>query len=559
MGDRARALGIVPDLLRPRAPTWTRCATRATTRSRRRSTLIARLCGAQAAQARRRATRGPTRTADKAVIVYSGMLHNDLSPAAGARGVELRAGARRAGRRAAGVDRPRRARVHRRRRDVARAAVGRALRPRAARARRRRSSARPTAATSSSSRRRPRCGRGRPSEEPLGRGAGPTASRTTTRGAGIAAHVGARARRRAAPRCARTADARLDPHARPGGRPCPRRPRGVRDRRAARPRDAHARKELPRLAARASTGDFTRRPTSSLTRATRRDVARGARLVRERALRGGAVRRRHERRRRRRAARGRRVARRGRRSTCARWTACSRWTRTSRAARIQAGATGPAARGAARGARAHAAALSAELRALHARRLDRDARGRALRDALHAHRRPRRVGAHGHAARRLRDAPAACVGRGPRARSARARLRGHPRRHHRGVGARAPAAALPRVGERALRRLRARGGARRGPSRRAACTRRTAVCSIRARRMLNGVPADGGAVLLLAFESADHALRAVDRARRGDLRRSRAAARAAGSRRGSTSAAATRAPRRGGRRSSTRRTCRARS
>ena len=67
----------------------------------------------------------------------------------------------------------------------------------------------------------------------------------------------------------------------------------------------------------------------------------------------------------------------------------------SRAARIQAGAHGPGAGGPAARARPDAAPLPAVVRVLDARRLDRDPRGRALRDPLHPHRRPGRVGAGG--------------------------------------------------------------------------------------------------------------------------------------------------------------------
>ena len=77
-------------------------------------------------------------------------------------------------------------------------------------------------------------------------------------------------------------------------------------------------------------------------------------------------------------------------------TGCWRWTAASRAARIQAGATGPALEDQLRAARPDAAPLPAVVRALDARWLDRDPRRRSFRDALHAHRRPRRVGARGH-------------------------------------------------------------------------------------------------------------------------------------------------------------------
>ena len=124
--------------------------------------------------------------------------------------------------------------------------------------------------------------------------------------------------------------------------------------------------------------------------------------------------------------------------------------RASRAARIQARRARPRARGPAPPARPHAAPLPAVLRVLDARRLDRDALGRSLRDALHPHRRLRRVAARGDADRRRRDAAPARLGRGARARPPLHRLRGHARRHHRGVDAAAGPAALPRVGVGAL-------------------------------------------------------------------------------------------------------------
>ena len=73
------------------------------------------------------------------------------------------------------------------------------------------------------------------------------------------------------------------------------------------------------------------------------------------------------------------------------------------------------ARGAAQGARAHAAPLPAVVRVLHARRLDRHPGGRALRHAVDAHRRPRGVGARDHAVGRLGEPPAARLGARARA------------------------------------------------------------------------------------------------------------------------------------------------
>ena len=61
--------------------------------------------------------------------------------------------------------------------------------------------------------------------------------------------------------------------------------------------------------------------------------------------------------------------------------------KTSRAALIEGGTYGPALEAQLRPHGAHAAPFSAELRIFHARRLDRDARRRPLRDALHPHRR----------------------------------------------------------------------------------------------------------------------------------------------------------------------------
>ena len=129
-----------------------------------------------------------------------------------------------------------------------------------------------------------------------------------------------------------------------------------------------------------------------------------------------------------------------------------------------------------------AALLSAVLRAVDARRLDRDARRRALRDRRDAHRRPRRVRARGHADRRVGVAPRAELGRRAVAGPDAARLGGDPRRHHRGVDARAPApeGALARGG--ALRRRSAPGFSRCGRSRSRACGRPTAASSTPRRR-----------------------------------------------------------------------------
>ena len=141
--------------------------------------------------------------------------------------------------------------------------------------------------------------------------------------------------------------------------------------------------------------------------------------------------------------------------------------RTSRAARIQAGVLGPALEDQLRPHGLTLRHFPQSLRVLDARRLARDPLGRALRHALHAHRRPRRVDARGHArpasseSRRLPG-----LGRRSVARPAVPRLGRDPRRHHRGVDAAAgpPALAGLRRASRfadydARRRRRARGRA----------------------------------------------------------------------------------------------------
>ena len=109
--------------------------------------------------------------------------------------------------------------------------------------------------------------------------------------------------------------------------------------------------------------------------------------------------------------------------------------------RARAGAGGAAAP-----ARADAAALPAELRVLHARRLARHPRRRPLRHPAHPHRRPRRVDAGRDAGRDQRVVAAARLGRRALARPAVPRLGGDPRRHHRGLDAGAGPAAVQGVG-----------------------------------------------------------------------------------------------------------------
>ena len=151
-------------------------------------------------------------------------------------------------------------------------------------------------------------------------------------------------------------------------------------------------------------------------------------------------------------------------------TACSRSTRVSRAGAHPGGRDGPRARGAARPARADAAPLPAVVRVLDARRLDRDARRRPLRDARHAHRRLRRVGPRGHAARRA-GSRAGCPGRRrPVARPDAARLGGHARRRSPRRGCACSRGPRHRASARgALRRLRRRRRAPCGRSRSRAC------------------------------------------------------------------------------------------
>ena len=123
---------------------------------------------------------------------------------------------------------------------------------------------------------------------------------------------------------------------------------------------------------------------------------------------------------------------------------------------------GAGAQRAARRARSHPPPLPAVVRVLDAGRLDRDAGRRPLRDRLDPHRRPGRVGAGDHPERCVGEPQAARVRGGSEPRPDADRLRGHPRRDHRGLGAgaRPPAAqALRRRRVRLVRRRR-RGGAR---------------------------------------------------------------------------------------------------
>ncbi len=164
-------------------------------------------------------------------------------------------------------------------------------------------------------------------------------------------------------------------------------------------------------------------------------------LVRRGRRGGDSVRRRDQRRRRGRAQGQRRLRRRGQRgSRCARPCAGGRSGLASRpdpGRDTRAGAERATGR-----ARPHAAPLPAVVRVLDSRRLDRHPRGRAFRDRLDAHRRPRRVGARDHSERRMGEPAAPGLWRRAQPRPDADRLGGDPGRDHRGLGAgsRAPCA-----------------------------------------------------------------------------------------------------------------------
>ena len=113
--------------------------------------------------------------------------------------------------------------------------------------------------------------------------------------------------------------------------------------------------------------------------------------------------------------------------------------RVSLSARIQAGATGPVLE---QQLGEHGLTLRhfpQSFRVLDARRLDRHPRRRPLRHPVHAHRRPRRVGASAHAGRILGVAARAGVGRRRLTRPDADRLGGNARADHRSLGPRPPA------------------------------------------------------------------------------------------------------------------------
>ena len=197
------------------------------------------------------------------------------------------------------------------------------------------------------------------------------------------------------------------------------------------------------------------------------------------------------------------------RSTSARSTACSRWTRSRARRASRPGRSGPRLEDQLREHGLHAAPLPAVVRVLDAGRLDRHPRGRPLRHALHAHRRPRGVGAR--ASRRAgvwesRRLPGSGAGPSP---------------DRMLIGSEGILGVIteawmrvqeaPRFRESAARDLRLVRGRRRGGARAvavAASTRRTAACSTRRRGRADrrAAPATAAALLVLGFESADHEL-----------------------------------------------------
>ena len=126
-----------------------------------------------------------------------------------------------------------------------------------------------------------------------------------------------------------------------------------------------------------------------------------------------------------------------------------------------------AAGGAAARARADDALLPAVVRVRDPGRLDRDPRGRPLRDQGNARRRPGRVGARGHPARDLGEPAAAGLGRRSLARPAAARLGGDPWHDRRRLGARPSPPRVEGGGDGQLPALRRclRGGPRDRPGR----------------------------------------------------------------------------------------------
>ena len=178
----------------------------------------------------------------------------------------------------------------------------------------------------------------------------------------------------------------------------------------------------------------------------------------------------------------------------------------SHAARIQGGIYGPAIEDQLRDDALHHAPLHAGLSLLDPGRLDRHALGRPLRHALHPHRRFRREHAGRDAGRHARDAPPAGLRRRAQPRPHVHRLRGHPRHHHRSLGAAAQEADLPRLDLGALQGLSIDGADAVRDITQAGLY--PANCRLlEAREALPDIPwSNEEAVLVLAFESADHPL-----------------------------------------------------
>ncbi len=278
--------------------------------------------------------------------------------------------------------------------------------------------------------------------------------------------------------------------------------------------------------------------------------AAGARDVRRAAARGDPVRWRHQRRRRRRAAGRPRLPR----HRLDRPRRIERDRRDRRDLERRAD-PGRHARSRPRGrpapARADAPPLSAVVRVLDARRLDRDAGRRPLRDPADAHRRPRALDSGADPDRGLGEPQAARVGSGTEPRPDAARLRGNPRRDHRSVGPGPPAAALQGVAPRPVRDVRGRG--RGGAGHRPVGSQPVELPPAR--------PAGGGDDGRRGrFQRGPHPglrirLRSGRRLARGSPSTARRASAAGRRRSGARATPATRRPRRGGPSSSTRRTC----
>ena len=114
--------------------------------------------------------------------------------------------------------------------------------------------------------------------------------------------------------------------------------------------------------------------------------------------------------------------------------------------------------------------------------MDRDAIGRAFRDALHAYRRLRRIAAGRDAHRNHRVAPLAGIGRGSESGPHVHRLGGHARHYHRGLDASAGSAEFSRRRVGAVPEIFTAARMPSARSRKPDFILRIAACSIRARR-----------------------------------------------------------------------------